>query len=113
MEPAAERREHAYALRNCVALYSTPQWSPPLGGGSTGEIFLGLVGSWWPQWSPPSDDGSTRDPSDRGPVQPRTAMEPAIERREHPNPAVGRDIVNGAAMKPAGWRSTPQFKHRQ
>ncbi len=41
MEPAVERREHVDTNRSYVAYLATPQWSPPLNGGSTWPLSGG------------------------------------------------------------------------
>ena len=59
MEPAGERREHL-VLGTAYKQVHTPQWSPPLNGGSTGPAFLDTHGFFLePQWSPPLNGGST------------------------------------------------------
>ena len=58
MEPAVERREHPGAVV-VTYVWFTPQWSPPLKGGSTGKMLAEVV------------------------TGRQAAMEPAVERREH------------------------------
>ena len=59
MEPAVERREHVDTNRSHVAYLATPQWSPPLDGGSTYRLMGRPLIVSEPQWSPPLNGGST------------------------------------------------------
>ncbi len=66
-----------------------PQWSPPLLGGSIAHPSAILTNKNAPQWSPPLIGGSIRHhdaPQHRGGLH--TAMESAVDRREHPGGAV-------------------------
>ncbi len=63
---------------------ATPQWSPPLRGGSTRPTGLtGATDDAWPQWSPPLRGGSTLTAGATVSGTDDAAMEPAVERREH------------------------------
>ena len=66
MEPAGERREHEQNATNIQAFTPRPQWSPPVNGGSSGRLVVGLE------------------------VLLEAAMEPAVGRREH-----GPQILGG------------------
>ncbi len=112
MEPAVYRREHWRTQVRVKLLASRSQWSPPFIGGSTrarrsssrscppwrsqwsppfiggstavGEIELEVGGG--SQWSPPFIGGSTRPIPGQRRGGKHVAMEPAVYRREHPQP---------------------------
>jgi len=62
----------------------TPQWSPPLRGGSTPSAISSIPPAPdQPQWSPPLRGGSTHIADGDVAALDPAAMEPAVERREH------------------------------
>lgn len=80
MEPAAQQRGVLEDLLRRVAL--NPQWSPPLGGGTTCSTPPGSAELRKSQWSPAAERrGDEGVPDVRGVVD-RAAMEPAPYERE-------------------------------
>jgi len=78
-----------------------PQWSPPLIGGSTRACWRACIRFAWPQWSPPLIGGSTDQLEIWAVPSGKAAMEPAVDRREHPGPRRERRGFHAAAMEPA------------
>ena len=79
---------------------SSPQWSPPLNGGSIAINETMQAYGTLPQWSPPLNGGNTRtrreSPGHGGAV----AMEPAAERQEHLSPPGEPDGLDVAQWSP-------------
>src|SRR6266571_5207061 len=77
------------------------QWSPPLIGGSTRACWRACIRFAWPQWSPPLIGGSTDQLEIWAVPSGKAAMEPAVDRLEHPGPRRERRGFHAAAMEPA------------
>src|SRR6266567_3226236 len=84
MEPAVERREHRLGVNPGARVHARPQWSPPLKGGSMPYRPVVTTRAIRPQWSPPLKGGSTLEGRCGFQGSTGAAMEPAVERREHP-----------------------------
>ena len=100
MEPAVDRREHPNPPV-IADLTASPQWSPPLIGGSTFTTSGVVPAVSPPQWSPPLIGGSTTISHDPAFTEAVAAMEPAVDRREHRRAATGHGAGPPAAMEPA------------
>ena len=108
MEPAGHRREQLKSGR-CWRPVRSPQWSPPVIGGSSLLISGYRAGRRRPQWSPPVIGGSSRQHRGGGPGGRRAAMEPAGHRREQrasaTRPTATWTCRNGARRSSAGAAS--------